>query len=130
MAPEMVIMLGQTSAEKVGYTNAVDWWSLGVTIFKLLTGFRWVIHSLIHSFIHSCIDSCIHDFSHCRPFSEENFTEFMEMVPTINGRHAPVGLPEYSILFQQIPFPSYMSSDAADLISKSDYFQIHFLNNV
>ena len=40
MAPEMVIMLGQTSAEKVGYTNSVDWWSLGVTIFKLLTGFR------------------------------------------------------------------------------------------
>jgi serine/threonine protein kinase len=40
MAPEMVIMLGQTSAEKVGYTNAVDWWSLGVTIFRLLTGFR------------------------------------------------------------------------------------------
>ena len=41
-APEMVIMLGQTSAEKVGYTNAVDWWSLGVTIYKLLTGFRSV----------------------------------------------------------------------------------------
>ena len=38
----MVIMLGQTSAEKVGYTNAVDWWSLGVTIYKLLTGFRSV----------------------------------------------------------------------------------------
>jgi serine/threonine protein kinase len=40
MAPEMVIMLSQTSAEKIGYTNAVDWWSLGVTMFKLLTGFR------------------------------------------------------------------------------------------
>ena len=40
MAPEMVIMLGQTSVEKSGYTNAVDWWSLGVTIFKLLTGYR------------------------------------------------------------------------------------------
>jgi serine/threonine protein kinase len=40
MAPEMVIMLSQTSAEKCGYTRAVDWWSLGVTMFKLLTGFR------------------------------------------------------------------------------------------
>ena len=90
MAPEMVIMLGQTSAEKQGYTNAVDWWSLGVTIFKLLTGFR--------------------------PFSEENFNEFMEMVPTVNGRHAPVGLPEYSILFQQVPYPSYMSNDACDFV--------------
>ena len=53
-----------------------------------------------------------------RPFSEDNFNEFMEMVPTINGRHAPVGLPEYSILFQQIPFPSYISPEAADLIGR------------
>lgn len=92
MAPEMVIMLGQTSAEKVGYTNAVDWWSLGVTIFKLLTGYR--------------------------PFSEDNFNEFMEMVPTINGRRAPTGLPEYSILFQQVPYPNYISNDAVDFISR------------
>ena len=53
-----------------------------------------------------------------RPFSEDNFNEFIEMVPTINGRHAPVGLPEYSILFQQIPFPSYISPEAADLIGR------------
>jgi serine/threonine protein kinase len=38
MAPEMVIMLSQASYEKTGYTCAVDWWSLGVTMFKLLTG--------------------------------------------------------------------------------------------
>jgi len=52
------------------------------------------------------------------PFSDENFNEFMDIVPTINGRHAPVGLPEYSILFQQIPFPSYLSEDVVDLITK------------
>ena len=38
MAPEMVIMLNQASFEKTGYTCAVDWWSLGVTMYKLLTG--------------------------------------------------------------------------------------------
>lgn len=92
MAPEMVIMLSQASHEKQGYTNAVDWWSLGVTIFKLLTGFR--------------------------PFSEENFDTFVDMVPTINGRKAPTALPEYSILFQQIPFPPYVSENAKDIISK------------
>jgi serine/threonine protein kinase len=92
MAPEMVIMLNQSSSEKMGYTNAVDWWSLGVTMFKLLTGFR--------------------------PFSEENFNSFVGMVPTVNGRRAPPGLPEYAILFQQIPFPRYLSREARDIISK------------
>jgi serine/threonine protein kinase len=40
MAPEMVIMLNQSSSERRGYTNAVDWWSLGITAFKLLTGYK------------------------------------------------------------------------------------------
>lgn len=37
MAPEMVIMLTQSRHEKKGYSNAVDWWSLGATMFKLAT---------------------------------------------------------------------------------------------
>lgn len=39
MAPEMVVLMVQTDdSNRMGYTNAVDWWSLGVTIFKLLSG--------------------------------------------------------------------------------------------
>ena len=38
MAPEMLIMQSQYAHEKKGYTAAVDYWSLGVTIFVLLTG--------------------------------------------------------------------------------------------
>lgn len=38
MAPEMVVMNSQEEEEKQGYTNAVDFWSLGVTMFYLLTG--------------------------------------------------------------------------------------------
>lgn len=92
MAPEMVIMMGQSSAEKVGYTSAVDWWSLGVTIFRLLTGFR--------------------------PFSDDNLSSFMEMVPTVNGRRAPVGLAEYASLFKEVPFPDHVSASARDVISR------------
>ena len=40
MAPEMVKMLGQSRSQRSGYTAAVDYWSLGVTVFKLLTGYR------------------------------------------------------------------------------------------
>mmetsp|Transcript_23941 Transcript_23941/g.39982 ORF Transcript_23941/g.39982 Transcript_23941/m.39982 type:complete len:673 (+) Transcript_23941:161-2179(+) len=93
MAPEMVIMLSQASYEKTGYTCAVDWWSLGVTMFKLLTGYR--------------------------PFTDDNFNTFVEMATTMNDLvREHCDSPEYAILFQEIPFPSFISPKAADLISK------------
>ena len=87
-------MLHQTNREKVGYSNAVDWWSLGVTAFKLLTGYR--------------------------PFSEDNFASFVDMASTmpqekVNARDVS---PEYAILFNEVYYPSFLSSEARDLISK------------
>ena len=40
MAPEMLVMLSQPRAQAKGYTKAVDWWSLGATIFKLFVGVK------------------------------------------------------------------------------------------
>ena len=34
----MLIQESQTAEEKQGYTTAVDWWSLGITVFVLLNG--------------------------------------------------------------------------------------------
>eukprot|EP01033_Poteriospumella_lacustris_P011218 gene11217-7979_t len=93
MAPEMVIMLNQPSYEKTGYTYAIDWWSLGVTMFKLLTGYR--------------------------PFTDDNFNTFVEMATTMNAlvrEHCDI--PEYAILFQEVPFPPFINPEAKDLISK------------
>jgi len=93
MAPEMVVMLSQASYEKTGYTCAVDWWSLGVTMFKLLTGYR--------------------------PFTDDNFNTFVEMATTMNNLvREHCDSPEYAILFQEIPFPSFMSPKAKDLIGR------------
>jgi serine/threonine protein kinase len=38
MAPEIVKLIGQSRQERDGYTRAVDWWGLGVTTYKMLTG--------------------------------------------------------------------------------------------
>ena len=38
MAPEMMILISQTKTQAMGYDKTIDWWSLGATIFKLLTG--------------------------------------------------------------------------------------------
>lgn len=91
MAPEMVIMLHQRRAEKRGYWNAVDWWSLGVTMFKLLTG--------------------------SRPFTEDKFQAFLDLASTVHLRpELRCNSVEYAILFQDIIFPPYISYEAQDLI--------------
>lgn len=38
MAPEIAVMMAQDKFEHQGYTKAVDWWALGCTMYKLLTG--------------------------------------------------------------------------------------------
>jgi len=38
MAPEIIIMFGRQRLHREGYTDAVDWWSLGITVYKLLVG--------------------------------------------------------------------------------------------
>lgn len=38
MPPEMLILEHQREDEQIGYSHAADFWSLGVTVYKLLTG--------------------------------------------------------------------------------------------
>lgn len=92
MAPEMVIMMSQSRGEKSGYTCAVDWWSLGVTMYKLLTGVK--------------------------PFDNETaITSYLESKMSF---FAPGGVhysQEYLMLFRDIYIPDYISTNAADLIN-------------
>jgi serine/threonine protein kinase len=105
MAPEMVLLLSRPpmygdSADKQatrkqikkGYNSAVDWWSLGVTTFKLLTG--------------------------SRPFGDHQMHAIVEMASTLNhvvGEN--LHFREYAMLFQKIAFPNYVSPAAQDFIN-------------
>lgn len=54
-----------------------------------------------------------------RPFTEDNFNTFVEMATTMNNLvREHCDSPQYAVLFQEIPFPSYMSPEARDLIAK------------
>lgn len=106
MAPEMVLLLSRPpmygeSAEKhatrrqikKGYTYAVDWWSLGVTAYKLLTG--------------------------SRPFGDHQMHQIVEVATTLNqvvGEN--MHFREYAMLFQKLQFPPYISQAAQDFVTR------------
>ncbi|CAE7744265.1 Rps6ka4 [Symbiodinium microadriaticum] len=84
----MVIMLNQSSSERRGYTNAVDWWSLGITTFKLLTGYK--------------------------PFEQNKNAPVQDddlLFPPPKKE-----FPEYSMLFEDIVFPRYVPPLACDFV--------------
>ena len=91
MAPEMVVMMSQSQSDMVGYNECVDWWSLGVTVFKLLTGER--------------------------PFTDRRFKEFVDICGTIT-RQVANKAPEYAMLFQEVVFPSNLSPQAISFMEQ------------
>jgi serine/threonine protein kinase len=110
MAPEMVLMLSRNLAApdpaianrtkqqvQKGYTHAVDWWSLGVTTYRLLTGMR--------------------------PFTDARMHSLVEMASTMAGAlEENTDFSEYSKLFQKIEFPDNkdisISEEARDFITQ------------
>ncbi|GMH96890.1 hypothetical protein TrVE_jg7607 [Triparma verrucosa] len=88
MAPEMVKMLGQSRSQRSGYTAAVDYWSLGVTVYKLLTGYR-------------PFDSM---------YGEEESTNAQQQLKGVQGNS------EFRALHRAVDYPSYISDTARSFI--------------
>lgn len=78
---------------KKGYGYAVDFWSLGVTAFKLLTG--------------------------SRPFADQQMHQIVEVATEIHQViDENLHFKEYAVLFQKIQFPAYVSAAAQDFVSQ------------
>ena len=86
----MVVLLSQDPHEKVGYTNAVDWWSLGATIYKLLTNDK--------------------------PFADYSVRKLMEIAPLYRGDMKFIS--KYAILFQELPRHPNVDAVSTDVIRK------------
>ncbi len=95
MAPEMIVMLNQPRYEKIGYTRMVDWWSMGVTLYRMLMGYR--------------------------PFDSPEFTKFVELSTIMHNKlNEHMEFEKYSKLFQELkrPCEPKVSDEAWDLISQ------------
>ena len=89
MAPEMVKLLGQKRYERVGYTFMVDYWSLGITIYKLLTGLR--------------------------PFDKKKYEAFLQGAGT-EDKHLAQKNKEYGLLLQEVSYPGYLSTNSKSIV--------------
>lgn len=90
MAPEMVKLLGQKRYERVGYTEVIDYWSLGITIFKLLSGKR--------------------------PFDKKRYEKIVEETGSAQNQDKRKVNKEYEMLRQEIEYPTFFSSNAKSAI--------------
>lgn len=94
MAPEMVLMIFQKSHEAEGYTYMVDWWSLGVTMYKMITGKK--------------------------PFSQYNYESFVDFATQFNEKILEfTEHTELMMILQKTDFsdPAF-TPESIDLISK------------
>eukprot|EP01034_Spumella_vulgaris_P024697 gene24697-31071_t len=84
--------LGQ-GGDGVVYNQSVDWWSLGVTMFKLLTGVR--------------------------PFTDESISRLVDMCTALYDQvQENIHSKDYVALFQKIDFPPSLSPECQDLITR------------
>ena len=95
MAPEIIIMLGKRTVHEDGYTAAVDYWSLGVLLYKLLTGdepYKKMSYSTVQALLPSHL-ACHSTYSEsfAALFGTVNL-EVCEGVLTMNSRHLIMSL--------------------------------------
>lgn len=86
----MVVLLSQSSSQRKGYTDAVDWWSLGVTLFKLFTGAK--------------------PFEKPVPAVADPDDDSLFPPPKKESE-------EYKILFQEVKYPNYISEEAKNVLN-------------
>eukprot|EP01006_Ploeotia_vitrea_P032569 TRINITY_DN64766_c6_g5_i1.p1 TRINITY_DN64766_c6_g5~~TRINITY_DN64766_c6_g5_i1.p1 ORF type:complete len:435 (+),score=9.11 TRINITY_DN64766_c6_g5_i1:93-1307(+) len=83
MAPEVTIMCAKRNGSKGSYTDAVDWWALGCTLYKLLTGFepfRILRYERIASKLPTLLTQMSYEEAFTYLFGEINIDNFQHVI--------------------------------------------------
>lgn len=83
MAPEIIIMFGRQRLHKEGYTDAVDWWSLGITVYKLLVGVEPYRHMTYDKLIRT-FPSLLQDAANYKDAFQSVFGTVNYELPSLN----------------------------------------------
>ena len=99
MAPEVLVMFGKRKIHKDGYTAAVDFWSLGILIYKLLIG-NEPYNKLSYPTLQSMLPTHLTIYSNYREafdliFGEVNYDACNQLL-TPNARSVIQGLLEFN----------------------------------
>lgn len=95
MAPEVLALFGMKKSERLGYTDAVDWWAFGCVVYTLLVGKE--------------------------PFARVSYDRLRIIYPALLMRHENDAKAAHAFVFGVVDYENYntvLTPDVVDIVSR------------
>ena len=114
----MVKLLGQKRLEKKGYTYAIDYWSLGVTVFKMFSGRRPFDKQEQKKLLEKSFSGGVGVLASAKRSGEDLDTQEAEQEMMIEAKKIDSELnKEYRDLMRKIEYPEYFTKETNELLN-------------